>query len=222
MPVRHKTSFVTDTFHRMVVSVFKTSFKKQKPKIVTYRDYKRFDNEKFRESLITCFSTGKNISYDAFENLVLQTLDKMAPIKKHIRGNQSSFMNKDIHKAIMTRTRLRNRFLKEPTQMNRLAYKKQRNYCVSLMRQNKKQYYGSLNVNHITDNKNFWSAVKPNFSNKILVTNRVILRDGGKILSDTEKVADIFNKFFVNMRKTLKIDNNNQVLVEKTMYLILF
>ena len=26
-------------FHKMVVSVFKTSFKKQKPKIVTYRDY---------------------------------------------------------------------------------------------------------------------------------------------------------------------------------------
>ena len=76
-------------FHKMVVSVFKTSFKKQKPKIVTNRDYKRFDNGKFRESLIPRFSTGKNISYDAFENLVLQTLDKMAPIKqKHIRGNQ--------------------------------------------------------------------------------------------------------------------------------------
>ena len=128
-------------FHKMVVSVFKISFKKEKPKIVTYRDYKRFDNEKFRESLITYLSTGKNIS---------------VPIKqKHIRGNQSPFMNKDIHKAIMTRTRLGNRSLKEPTQMNRLAYKKQRNYCVSSMRQNKKQYYGSLNVNHITDNKNF-------------------------------------------------------------------
>ena len=102
-------------FHKMVVSVFKTSFKKQKPKIVTYRDYKCFDNEKFRESLIIYLSTGKHI-YDAFENLVLQTLDKMAPIiQKHIRGNQSPFMNKDIHKTIMTRTRLRNRFLKEPT-----------------------------------------------------------------------------------------------------------
>ena len=32
-------------FHKMVVSVFKTNFKKQKPKIVTYRDYKRFDNQ---------------------------------------------------------------------------------------------------------------------------------------------------------------------------------
>ena len=36
-------------FHKMVVSAFKTSFKKQKQKIVTYRHYERFDNEKFRE-----------------------------------------------------------------------------------------------------------------------------------------------------------------------------
>ena len=64
----------------------------------------------------------------------------MATIKqKHIRGNQSPFINKDIHKVIRTRTRLRNRFLKEPIPMNRLAYIKQRNYCVSLMRENKKQ-----------------------------------------------------------------------------------
>ena len=199
----------------MAISVFKTSFNKQKPKIVTYHDYKRFDNEKFRESLITCLNTGKNISYDAFENLVLQTLDKMAPIKqKHIKGNQFPFINKDIHKAIMTRTRLRNRFLKEPTKMNRLAYKKQRNYCVSLMRQNKKLYYGSLNVNHITDIKNFWRVVKPNFSNKILGTNRVILRDGGKVISDTERVADTFKKFFVTIGNTLKIDSDKQFLFE--------
>ena len=172
-------------FHKMVVSVFETKFKKQKPKIVTYRDYKRFDNEKFGESFITYFSTGKNITYDAFENLVLHTVDKLAPIKqKDIRGNQSAFMNKDIHKAKMRRTRLRNRFLKEPTPVDRLAYKKQRNYCVSLMHENKKQIYQSLNVNRITDNKNFWRVVKPNFSNKILATNRVILRDHRKIISD--------------------------------------
>ena len=87
---------------------------------------------------------GKNVLYDSFENLVLHTLDKMAPIKqKHIRNNQSPFVNKDIHKAVMTRTRLRNRFLKEPTLINRLAYKQQRNYCVSFMGKNKKQDYNS-------------------------------------------------------------------------------
>ena len=78
------------------------------------------------------------------------------------------------------------------------------------MRQSKKQYYGSLNVNHLTDNKNFWSVVKPNFSNKILGTNRVILRDGGKIISDTEKIADTFNKFFFNIGMALKIDKDKQ------------
>ena len=73
---------VLSDFHKMVFSVFNTSFKKQKPKIVKYRDYNHFDNEKFRESLVTYFSTGKNILYDAFENLVLHVLDKMAPIKQ--------------------------------------------------------------------------------------------------------------------------------------------
>ena len=82
------------------------------------------------------------------------------------------------------------------------------------MRQHKKQYYGSLNVNHITDNKNFWRLVNPNFSNKILGTNRVILRDGGKVISDTETVADIFSKFVVNIGNTFKIEEDKQFIVE--------
>ena len=71
-----------------------------------------------------------------------------------------------------------------------------------------------MNVNNIKDNKNFWRVIKPNFSNKILGTNRVILRDGGKIISNTEKVADTFNRFFVNIGNTLKIGKNKQFLVE--------
>ena len=42
----------------------------------------------------------------------------------------------------------------------------------------------------------------------------MILRDGGKIISDTEKVADTFNRFFVNIGNTLKIDKDKQFLVE--------
>ena len=50
-----------------------------------------------------------------------------------------------------------------------------------------------MHVNGIADKKTFWMVVKPNFSNKILGTNRVILRDGRKVISDTEKVADTLN-----------------------------
>ena len=104
-------------FHKMLVYVFETSFKKQKPKIVSYRDYKRFDNEKLRESLKSYFNTVKIICIICIWKFSFATLDKMTPIKqKYIRSNQSSFMDKDIHKAIMTGTILRNRFLKEATQ----------------------------------------------------------------------------------------------------------
>ena len=74
--------------------------------------------------------------------------------------------------------------------------------------------YGSLNVNRITDYKNFWRVVKPNFVYKIVGINRVILRDGGKVISDTEKVADTFNKFFAKIGNTLKINKNERFLVE--------
>ena len=69
------------------------------------------------------FNTAKNISYGAFENLVLHKLDKVTPIKqKYNRGNLSPFMNIDIHMAKISRIRLRNRLLRDTTLMNRLAY----------------------------------------------------------------------------------------------------
>lgn len=120
-----KLAYLTFVKFRFL-SVFETSFKKQKSNIATYRDYKHFNNKKTRKSLIIYFNTAKNISHDAFQSLVMYTLDKMASIKqKYI---QSPFVNKNTDKTIMTRVRLRNRFVKEPIPMNKLAYKKQRKF----------------------------------------------------------------------------------------------
>ena len=71
-----------------------------------------------------------------------------------------------------------------------------------------------MNANRITDNKNFWRVVNPNFLKKIIATDRVIFKDCGIIKSDTEKVSDNFNKFLVNMGNTLKIDKNKRFPVE--------
>ena len=43
-------------------------------------------------------------------------------------------MNKELRKAIYTKSRLRNRYFKNPTKKNETSYKKQRNKCVSLRR----------------------------------------------------------------------------------------
>ena len=67
---------------------------------------------------------------------LLKTLDKYAPRKaKHTRGNQIPFMTKVLSKNVMTRSRLRNKYLKNNDEENRKLYAKQRNYCVSLLLQ---------------------------------------------------------------------------------------
>ena len=63
-----------------------------------------------------------------------------------MRANNAPFVSKVLSMAIMTRSRLRNKYLKNPNKPNELNYKKQRNYCVDLLRKEKKKYYNNLDV----------------------------------------------------------------------------
>ena len=64
----------------------------------------------------------------------MDTLNSFAPIKKkYARGNQMLFMTKSLSKEIMTRSRLRNKYLKQKTKENCFLYTQQRNKSVSLL-----------------------------------------------------------------------------------------
>ena len=56
-----------------------------------------------------------------------------------------------LSKEIMTKTRLRNKFLKDRSEENKKKYSKQRNYCVSLLRKSKSDYFGNLNEKNINN-----------------------------------------------------------------------
>ena len=80
--------------------------------------------------------------------------------KKTIRRNHSSsFINKEISKVIIKQAQLPNIFLKIQTIESKLAYTKQQNYCVTLTRRSKKEYYGKLDVKSVMDNKKIWKTV---------------------------------------------------------------
>ena len=89
-------------------------------------------------------------------------LGKHAPIKeKLIRGNNSSFMNKTLSKAFMRRGKLKNKYNKHPTEHNFQLHNKQRNYCVTLLKKEKKGYFNNLDLKIFTNNKTFWKNVRP-------------------------------------------------------------
>ena len=71
-------------------------------------------------------------------------------MKKCLRANQEIIMKKDLRKAIMKHSRLRNKFLHDRTEMSRKEYKKQRNVCVNLLKKAKKEYFSNLDVNTVS------------------------------------------------------------------------
>ena len=62
---------------------------------------------------------------EGFMKTVFCIFNKRAPIKrKYIRGNEVPFMTKDLHKAIMKRSKLRKMFLKSRNLSGRKTYHK--------------------------------------------------------------------------------------------------
>ena len=59
-------------------------------------------------------------------------------------------MDKELNQAIIIRSKLRNKYLKSKSEIDKQRYNKQRNYCVKLLRL-KKQKYESLDISKITD-----------------------------------------------------------------------
>ena len=137
-------------FHKMVATVLKTSYRKSQPKTIYYRNYKTFSNDIFSDSLQKIFPQilGNSCDQDVDDFLISSSkiLDQYAPGKrKYARGNHSPFINKNLSKAIMLRTKLSNIFLKNRTEKNKDRYTKQRNLCATLLRKSKREYFNNLN-----------------------------------------------------------------------------
>ena len=99
-------------------------------RLINCRSYKNFPNESFRECLL------EKLSKDVFVNndeglqsdIYRQVLNQYAPQKiKNVRVNQMPFMPKQLSKEIMRTSRLRNDFLRNRTEWNKILYNKQGN-----------------------------------------------------------------------------------------------
>ena len=91
-------------FLNLVVIIFRTSFEPLPPKIIKYRNYKNFDEDKFRilfKKRLNDFNTD-DITVDIFKMTFLNVLNRFARLKKkYLRPNPSRFVNKELNKAIM-------------------------------------------------------------------------------------------------------------------------
>ena len=195
-------------FHKMTVTVMKRFFKKKEPVTIEYRDMKKFDGMKFREDIRSKLESKGDVNVDDFKNIFLNVWDSHAPVKKKVvRGNNAPFMNRTLSKAFMHRAKLRNKYLKSPNENNKMAYKQYRNFCVSLLRKEKKKFYNNMDVSVMKDNKKFWKNVKPLFTGKSKRSTKIMLIEGDEMITNDEKVSEILNNHFIDAVKNLDIEN---------------
>ena len=190
----------------LTVTALKSLLLKGNAKTKLYRDYNSFNIDHFKEDLDNNLKNNSITEYSHFQNIFLEILHKHAPIKKKIlRFNDNPFMTKALRKAIMHRSKLKNIFHKTRAKEDWNSNKKQRNLCVNLLRNTKKDYFQKLNVKDLTDNKTFWKTIKPFLSNKGLNSNKLILREKNVLVADEKALATLMNNYFVNITADLDL-----------------
>ena len=96
-----------------------------------YRRYRSFNTEPLRETLSDKLSGLDSNSYSEFKNVLLPVPNNQDPLKtKFLRHNSNPFMTKELRKATMKKSELKNKYNKNKNHENWYLYKKQRYFCV--------------------------------------------------------------------------------------------
>ena len=176
-------------FHHLIYTTLKSRFTKLPAKTIRYRDYSKYSEEQFLTELSFNLAKESLGSIESFTELFDKTLDKHAPFKTVvIRGNNKPHMSKTLRKAIMLRTRLKNRSVKTRNETDFQRYRQQRNLVVKLNKRAKREYHGNLDMNSIKDNKSFWKKLRPVFSNS-MVNEKIVLIENEKIIRDDKEIS---------------------------------
>ena len=131
----------------LTFTVLKMFYAKQKPRITKYRGYKNFNSINFRMDLLKQLSLSKlqKGDFDKFKVVVNNLLESQAPMKEnYVTRKQAPFINKSVRKVILVRAQLLNKFRTENSFINKLAYKRQRNFLLHLLIIQKRTFIISL------------------------------------------------------------------------------
>ena len=155
-------TFETDVsnHHKHIGTMLRSTFVKDKSKKISYCRYKNFDNEKIEEKLKKQLPSV--LDFESFIPVLKTTLDRFAPLKQKAVGNNNQpFMTKTLRKAIIKRSKLKNKFNQERNVKKWSDYKQHQNYCSNLLKEAKTHHFNNLNVKDVTENKRFWKTIKP-------------------------------------------------------------
>ena len=99
-------------------------------------------------------------------------------------------MTKEVRKAIMIRSKLRNKFLKDKNEQQEMIIGNNHKFILMA----RQQYFSNLDLSSISDNNIIWKTIK-----HLLIS----LTEDGKTITADLQIAEIFNSYASNAIRSL-------------------
>ena len=160
----------------------------------------------------------KVYEYKYFQDIFVHTLNKHAPVKENLRFKHNSSMTKTLRKVIMHRYKL-NMYIIYLGQL-KFGNNESKEFLYKSSFKNYKRLFAktTLNVNHLSDNKEFWEKIKPYFSNKSWNSNKILLKEKGRHISDRKKPEKLMN-LSINITGELDLRRDTETFLVATITL---
>ena len=143
--------------------------------------------------------TDANNSYSTFSKNYLKLFDKYFP---YARMSRKTFKNKPhitkgIQVSIRHRNKLRKKFLNNPTDVNRAAWKKFRNKTSEVIKRAESLFYKSIINQQNNASKQLWKTFGKILNSKKIKHNKIAsIKVNGKVYTNPKLITETFNKFF--------------------------
>ena len=185
-----------------------------------YRDFSEINKVKFKQELqdvnwfLVFASDNPNVSYDNFILIFLTLFNNIFPLKvRQVYENtiKNKYITNEIKSLIVKKNKLQRLYAKRP-QTYGAEYKRIRNKVTNKLRSARAQFFRNKLTNSRGNSKQIWNTINDVLNRHKTKNNDTIefTDEEGVKHSDPGSVADMFNKFFVNIGKILA----NQVIDE--------
>ena len=159
--------------HVLIYGVLKQRVKSNKPKVISFRRYKNFESDAFKQHLATApWHIGQlfdDVDDQAHARHLLTNdiLDDLAPVKRmRVRDNDVQYMTSKWKRAIRAKRKATSRYLKNKTQQNWELRRKARNKVTKHRRIAIKDHWRKKAQDLKTSPRDFFKNFKPFFKYK--------------------------------------------------------
>ena len=213
--------------HKLVASTLSLKVTRPKPKIVETRNYKSFNEEKFRRDLqeapwTVCQSLeSADDACWAWRELYTEICKENAPLRKiKVRSQSLPWITGKLRHKMNLRYKLLKEAKRTGRQDVRQRYKTIRNEVTKELRRCKAEYYNDQ-FQKVKNTKSFWKLINKASNTRVDPPPPAIRRDDGTLATSDKEKAELLNSYFASIgenqaKKTTKTNRTHPNTLHKS------